>query len=209
MLFFFMKTLILVDLQNDFLPGGALAVPEGDLIIPIANRLQPIFDLVVATQDWHPLEHGSFAAQYPGKKPGQVIELGGLPQVLWPTHCVQATSGAAFSPELNTRRISKTFYKGTDPQIDSYSGFFDNGHRKATGLGDYLQSQKVTQVYLLGLATDYCVKATALDAVALGFEVYLITDACRGVNLQAGDVDRAIAEMHAAGVTSVTSARLL
>ena len=204
-----MKTLVLVDLQNDFLPGGALPVAEGDHVIPLANRLQPLFDLVVATQDWHPADHGSFAAQHPGKKPGQMVQLNGLPQVLWPTHCVQGTPGAAFAPGLNTRRISKVFPKGTDPQIDSYSGFFDNGHRKATGLGDYLKSGKTTALYLLGLATDYCVKATALDARSLGFETYLITDACRGVNLQPGDVDRALAEMQAAGVGLVMSGSFL
>jgi len=204
-----MKTLILVDLQNDFLPGGALAVAEGDQVIPLANRLQPLFDLVVATQDWHPTEHGSFASQHPGKKPGQMVQLGGLPQVLWPAHCVRGTPGAAFAPGLNIRRISKVFPKGTDPQIDSYSGFFDNGHRKATGLGDYLKSQEVTAVYLVGLATDYCVKATALDARSLGFETCLIADACRGVNLQPGDVDRAIAEMRAAGVAVITSGSFL
>ena len=204
-----MKTLILVDLQNDFLPGGALAVTEGDQVIPLANRLQPLFDLVVATQDWHPAEHGSFAAQHAGKKPGQMVQLNGLPQVLWPPHCVQGTPGAAFAPGLNTRRISKIFPKGTDPQIDSYSGFFDNGHRKATGLGDYLKAEGVTAVYLLGLATDYCVKATALDARSLGFETCLIADACRGVNLQPGDVDRAVAEMRSAGVAVITSGSFL
>jgi nicotinamidase/pyrazinamidase len=204
-----MKTLILVDLQNDFLPGGTLAVANGDQVIPLANRLQPLFELVVATQDWHPEGHGSFAAQHPGKKPGQIVTLGGLPQVLWPTHCVEGTTGAAFAPGLNTRRIRKVFPKGTDPEIDSYSGFFDNGHRKATGLGDFLKAEKVNTVYLLGLATDYCVKATALDARTLGFETFLIVDACRGVNLHPGDVDRAIAEMQAAGVGVVMSGSLL
>lgn len=200
-----MKALILVDIQNDFLPGGALPVPGGDAVIPVANHVQRAFDLIVATQDWHPANHGSFAANHPDRKPGDLGELGGLPQVLWPVHCVQNTGGAAFAPGLETRRIARIFPKGTDPAIDSYSGFFDNGHRKATGLGDYLHARGVRDVYVLGLATDYCVKATALDARQLGFATHLIVDGCRGVDLHAGDVERAIDEMRAAGVSVVTS----
>jgi nicotinamidase/pyrazinamidase len=203
-----MKALILVDLQNDFLPGGALAVPHGDEVVPIANRVQPLFPLVVATQDWHPANHGSFASQHPGRKPGEMGELAGLPQVLWPDHCVQGTRGAAFAPGLDPSRIARVFPKGTDPAIDSYSGFFDNGRRKATGLGEDLRGRGVTDVYVLGLATDYCVKATALDARHLGFAVHLIVDACRGVNLHPGDVEAAIAEMKAAGVQVLTSDQL-
>lgn len=203
-----MKALILVDIQNDFLPGGALPVPEGDAVVPVANRVQPAFDLIVATQDWHPAEHGSFAANHPNRKAGEVIDLGGLPQVLWPVHCVQNTGGAAFAPGLETRRITRIFPKGTDAGIDSYSGFFDNGHRKATGLGDYLRERGVTDVYVLGLATDYCVKATALDARQLGFATHVIVDGCRGVNLSTGDVDRAIEAMRAGGVRVVQSADL-
>ena len=204
-----MNALILVDIQNDFVPGGALAVPEGDAIVPLVNRLQPRFDLVVATQDWHPADHGSFAANCPGRQPGEVIDLQGLPQILWPAHCVQGTPGADFVPGLNRERWDRVFVKGTDPAIDSYSGFFDNGHRQATGLGEYLREKGVTDVYVVGLATDYCVKFTALDALQLGFRVHLIEDACRGVNLQPGDVDRAIAEMRGAGVTIKHSAELL
>src|SRR5512147_2717328 len=129
-----MKALILVDIQNDFLPGGALAVPDGDKVIPVVNRLQAVFPMVVATQDWHPANHGSFAANHPGKKPGDVIDLAGLPQALWPRHCIENTSGADFVPGLHTGRFAKTFRKGTDARIDSYSGFFDNGHRHSTGL---------------------------------------------------------------------------
>ncbi len=195
-----MKALILVDLQNDFLPGGALAVPHGDEVIPVANRVQPHFDLVVATQDWHPGGHGSFAANHPGTAPGEVIELNGLRQILWPVHCVQGTRGAEFAEALETDRIARVFRKGTDPGIDSYSGFFDNGHRKATGLGDYLKERGANQVFVLGLATDYCVKFTALDARSLGLETCLIEDGCRGVELQSGDVERAVAEVRAAGV---------
>jgi nicotinamidase/pyrazinamidase len=204
-----MKALILVDLQNDFLPTGALPVPKGDEVVAVANRVQPLFSLIVATQDWHPAGHGSFAARHPGRKPGDLGELGGLPQVLWPTHCVEHTTGAAFAPGLDTKKIAQVFPKGTDPEIDSYSGFFDNGHRKTTGLGDFLHGRGVTDVYVLGLATDYCVKATALDARRIGFATHLVVDGCRGVNLHAGDVDRAIEEMRAAGVRVLTSAELL
>jgi len=198
-----MRTLLLIDLQNDFCPGGALAVEEGNLLIPIANALMPRFDLVLATQDWHPATHGSFAANHPWRKPGQVIDLHGLSQVLWPIHCVQESFGAEFVPTLNTAGIHKVFVKGTDPEIDSYSGFFDNGHRKATGLGDYLKAQGVDELYVMGIATDYCVKFTVLDALELGFKVNLIQDACRGVNLQAGDVEQALLDMQSAGANLV------
>jgi nicotinamidase/pyrazinamidase len=203
-----MRCLLLVDLQNDFLPGGALPVPEGDAVIPVVNRLQPGFDLVVATQDWHPPNHGSFAVNHPGRRVGEVVDLDGLPQVLWPVHCVQFTPGAEFAPGLDTSRIVHVVRKGTDPRIDSYSGFFDNGKRRSTGLADFLRQQGVREVYVAGLATDYCVKATALDAVQLGFDTRVITDACRGVNLQPGDVDRALAEMARAGVRLVRSDEL-
>jgi nicotinamidase/pyrazinamidase len=199
-----MRALILVDLQNDFLPGGALAVPHGDEVIPLANELQQKFSLVVATQDWHPPNHGSFAANHPGRKTFEQIELNGLPQTLWPVHCVQNTKGAELSPALRRERISKIFLKGTDPGIDSYSAFFDNGHRKATGLGDWLREQGVKDVYVCGLATDYCVKFTALDAVQLGFQTHLIEEACRGVNLRPDDSANAVAEMKRAGVKLVS-----
>ncbi len=204
-----MKALILVDIQNDFLPGGALPVPRGDEIVPLANRLQPHFDLVVATQDWHPKNHASFAANHAGKRPGDSIDLHGLRQTLWPVHCVQDTAGAAFAPGLELERIAKVFRKGTDPGIDSYSGFFDNGHRKATGLGNYLRDQGVTDVYVCGLAMDYCVKFTALDARVLGFQTLLIADACRGVELEVGDTDRALEEMKRAGVRVQASDEIL
>jgi nicotinamidase/pyrazinamidase len=204
-----MKALSLVDLQNDFLPGGALAVPQGDEVIPVANRVQRAFELVVATQDWHPAHHGSFAAAHPGRKPGEMITLGGLPQILWLTHCVQHTRGAEFAAALDTTRVARVFPKGTDAEIDSYSGFFDNGHKQATGLGDFLRARGVTDVYLPGLATDYCVKATALDARRLGFTTRIILDGCRGVELSPGDVARAVAELRAAGVELVTSESLL
>lgn len=204
-----MKALILVDIQNDFLPGGALAVPDGDAIIPVANRLQPMFPLVVATQDWHPANHGSFAANHPGKNVFEQIDLNGLPQTLWPIHCVQNTTGAELAPGLNREHIAKVFQKGTDAGIDSYSGFFDNGHRRATGMAEWLKGSGVTDVHICGLATDYCVKFTALDAVSSGFKTYLVEDASRGVKLQKNDVNNAIAEMKKAGVLIEISAKML
>ncbi len=204
-----MKTLILVDLQNDFCPGGALAVPEGDLVIPPANRLQPRFDLVVAAQDWHPRDHASFAANHPGKNPGELIEFDGLEQILWPAHCVQGTEGADFHPDLQRDRFARVFHKGTDPAVDSYSCFFDNARRKSTGLGDYLKDQGAGEVYICGLATDYCVKFSALDAVDLGFRTHVIEDACRGVNLNPGDAAAAVEEMGRAGVDVLNSSALL
>lgn len=210
-----MNALILVDLQGDFMPGGPLGVPHGEEVIPVANRLiaadRPVgrrFDLVVATQDWHPPNHGSFVTEHLGHKPGDVVALAGLRQILWPIHCVQGTPGAALVAELDTRRIGRIIHKGTDPTIDSYSAFFDNGHRQATGLGDFLQQQGVTAVYLLGLATDYCVRYSALDALRLGFRTFVIEDGCRGVNLQPGDSTAALAELKAAGVVLTTSADL-
>ena len=204
-----MKALILVDLQNDFLDGGALAVPDGDAVIPIANKLQVVFPLVVATQDWHPANHGSFAANHPSKKVFDQIDLNGLPQTLWPAHCIQNTPGAAFPAGLNQDRIANVFQKGTDAGIDSYSGLFDNGHRKSTGLGEWLKQKGVTEVFVCGLATDYCVKFTALDAVQFGFKTFLVEDASRGVNLRPDDVKIAIAEMNRAGVVIVQSADIL
>ena len=200
-----MRALILVDIQNDFLPGGALPVPEGDQVVPVANRLMQQFDLVVATQDWHPADHGSFASGHPGQNSGDVIELAGLPQILWPDHCVQDTPGAEFTAELQTGRIIRVFPKGTDRAIDSYSGFFDNAYRKATGLADFLKEKGATDIFVLGLATDYCVKFTALDARQLGFQTTLVQDGCGGVNLQPGDVSRALDEMRAAGVRIANS----
>jgi nicotinamidase/pyrazinamidase len=204
-----MKALVLVDIQNDFLPGGALAVPRGHEIIPVVNRLQPAFSIVVATQDWHPADHGSFAANHPGKTPFEQIQLDGLPQTLWPVHCVQETVGAELARDLHRERIARAFQKGTDPNVDSYSGLFDNGHRKSTGLGEWLGDKGVTEVFVCGLATDYCVKFTALDAQQAGFKTFLIEDASRGVNLQPDDVKNALAEMKRAGIAIVQSEDLL
>ena len=204
-----MDALILVDIQNDFLPDGALPVPAGDEVISVANRLLSAFEFCVATQDWHPADHGSFAANHSGRQPGDVIDLHGLRQVLWPTHCVQGTSGALLAGELETSRLVKIFRKGMDPTVDSYSGFFDNGHRQATGLGDFLCERQVTDVFVAGLATDYCVKFTTLDARELGFSTHLINDGCRGVDLRAGDIARSLDEMEKAGVRIIDSDELL
>ncbi len=177
-----MKALIVVDLQNDFVPGGSLAVPRGDEIIPLVNKIQEKFDLVVATQDWHPKSHLSFASNHPGKNVFDVVMLNGLEQVLWPDHCVQGEKGALFSRNFDDRRVEAIFRKGTDPSIDSYSGFFDNGRKKSTGLGDYLRGRGVRQVYLCGLAAEFCVLYTALDAIELGFETYYLEDVTRSLS---------------------------
>lgn len=206
-----MKALILVDLQNDFCANGALEVPDANAVIPIANKLMEKggFDLIVATQDWHPANHKSFAANHPWRKPGDLIDLNGLQQILWPIHCVQESFGANFVKDLNHSAIQFVFQKGTDIEVDSYSGFFDNGQQKATGLGSFLKEKEVEEVYVLGLALDYCVKFTALDALGLGFKTYLVEDACRGVDLNEGDVKKAVKEMKEQGVILVNSKELI
>ena len=177
-----MKALLLIDVQPDFMPGGRLPVTGGDQILPLLNQLQARFDLVVATQDWHPAGHHSFASSHPGHAPFEQIYLHGLPQVLWPDHCVQGTPGAALHPDLSTDRVEAIFRKGTDPEIDSYSGFFDNGHLKSTGLADYLRGRGITAVYVVGLAGDYCVSFSAKDALKEGFATFLIEDATRAID---------------------------
>ncbi len=200
-----MRALILVDLQNDFVAGGSLAVPDGNAVIEVANRLMPHFDFIVATQDWHPAAHESFATSHPGHEVGEVVDLHGLPQVLWPTHCVQDTHGADFVSTLNTEAFDHVVRKGTDPTIDSYSGFFDNGHRKKTEMTALLREAGVDEVWVMGLATDYCVKFTALDAVQEGFRTSLIVDGCRAVNLSPTDGASAIQELRDAGVKIMES----
>ena len=215
-----MNALILVDLQNDFTPAtpatpdtsapadkpdGALAVPQGNDVIPLANRLMDHFPLVVATQDWHPPGHRSFASQHAGHNVGDVIQWKGLDQILWPDHCVQSTFGAEFHADLDLSKVHLVIRKGTDPDIDSYSGFFDNGHRKATGLDDELKQRNVRELCIAGLATDYCVKWTALDACQLGYPTRVIADACRGVDLNPGDVDHAWQQMRDAGAEIIQS----
>ena len=203
-----MKALVLVDLQNDFCPGGALAVKGGDEVIAIANQVQSHFDLVVATQDWHPADHGSFAVNNEGYAVGDLINLGGQPQMLWPRHCVAGTPGAEFVAGLDRDKIAMVFPKGTDPEIDSYSGFYDNGHLKATGLATYLREKAVNTVYIMGLATDYCVKYTVMDARDEGFEVFLIEDGCRGVDLAPGDAEEAIEDLRGLDVAIITSGQI-
>ena len=177
-----MNALIIVDVQNDFLPAGALPVKDGDTIIPVINDLQNKFDLVVATQDWHPADHKSFASSHPGKKVFEEIILDGLPQILWPDHCVQQIFGAEISTALDTKKIEAIFRKGMDKNIDSYSGFFDNGKKKSTGMGDYLKGRGTTSIYVCGLAADYCVYFTALDGLELGFQSTIITDATKAID---------------------------
>jgi nicotinamidase/pyrazinamidase len=203
-----MNALIIVDLQNDFLPGGALPVPHGDEVVPLANELQRRFDLVLATQDWHPRDHGSFAANHPGKKPADRIILDGVEQILWPVHCVQNTHGAEFAPSFDTSRTAHVFHKGIDPRIDSYSTFFDNAHRRHTGLAHYLEKRQVKDIYLMGLALDYCVKYSTLDARQLGLNTHVIVDGCRGIELKSGDIDRALDEMKRVGAVLLKSADL-
>jgi len=203
-----MRALIVVDVQNDFCPGGSLAVPDGDAVVAIANALMPRFSLVVATQDWHPAGHGSFASVHTGRASGDVIELGGVQQVLWPDHCVQDTPGASFHSALDVAVIDHVVRKGTDPGIDSYSAFFDNGHAKDTGLAAFLEQRCAEELVVLGLATDYCVKATVLDALGLGFGVTVMRDGCRAVEVAEGDAERAFKEMRSAGARVITSAEL-
>lgn len=189
------KALILVDIQNDFLPGGNFAIANGDEILPFIEKLITLpFDLIIATQDWHPKNHGSFALNH-NKNPGEKIMLNGIEQILWPVHCVQNTKGAELHKKISQEKITKIFHKGTDKNIDSYSTFFDNAHKKSTGLADYLKNQNIEEVYLAGLATDYCVKFSALDALELGFKTYVIVDACRGINVQDHDSDLALNEI--------------
>ncbi|MBT0811722.1 bifunctional nicotinamidase/pyrazinamidase [Litoribacter ruber] len=200
-----MKALIIVDVQYDFLPGGALAVKEGDKIIPVINSLQPKFDLVVATQDWHPADHGSFASNHPGKKVGDFIKLGGVDQILWPEHCVQESPGAEFHTDLDNSYWAKVFRKGMDQNLDSYSGFYDNNRKQDTGLAAYLKGRGVDEVVVVGLAADYCVKFTVLDAIHEGFKTTLIKDATKAVNIQEDDFDKALYEMQQAGAQIILS----
>lgn len=197
-----MKALIITDVQNDFCPGGALAVSAGDEIIPGINYIQEKFDLVVTTQDWHPANHGSFASNHKNKQPFDMGELGGKPQVLWPDHCVQKTPGADLHEDLMHGNIN--FVKGTNPSADSYSGFYDDDGI-TTGLTEYLRGKKVTDVYLCGLATDYCVKHSALDSARDGFSTFLVEDLCRGVNMNPDDSKKAVEELKNTGVKIITS----
>lgn len=191
--------LIVIDIQNDFCPGGALAVADGDAIIPRVNALMDEFPTVVLTQDWHPHHHASFAANHPGAAPFSLTDMTYGPQVLWPVHCVQATEGADFHPGLATDPAHLVIRKGFRPQIDSYSAFFENDRRTTTGLDGYLKARGITGVTLVGLATDYCVAYSALDAVRLGYKVRVLMGACRAIDLN-GSLATMTEQMRAAGV---------
>lgn len=203
-----MKTLIIVDMQNDFMPGGALGVPDADQLIPLINSLLVKFDLILATQDWHPANHVSFAHNHSGKKPGDIIEEHGISQILWPVHCVRQTKGAELVSGLKKENIESLFYKGTDQEIDSYSAFFDNARKKSTGLFDYLKSRGVSKISICGVATDYCVLYSVIDALDLGLSVNVISDACRGINLYPGDVESAFAQMTQKGAKILPSSAI-
>ncbi|MGA1840733.1 MAG: bifunctional nicotinamidase/pyrazinamidase [bacterium] len=199
-----MNCLIVTDIQYDFCPGGALPVKEGDLIIPVINRLRRLFATVVFIQDWHPKDHISFASNH-NKKVGEVIQVKGTTQVLWPDHCVQNTQGARLREELDVKEDDFIVRKGTDPEVDSYSGFFDNQRVHKTTLDCYLQEKRAQHLYITGLATDYCVKFTVLDALDLGYQVTVVRDATRGVDLNSGDVDIALKEMRKKGAQILDS----
>ena len=194
--------LIVVDVQNDFCPSGALAVAGGDQVVPVINAMMPDYGACVFTQDWHPANHASFASQHAGKAPLELIEASYGPQVLWPDHCVQGTTGADFHADLNTDAADLIIRKGFRQAIDSYSAFFENDQTTPTGLEGYLRTRDVTTVMLTGLATDYCVFYSAMDALKLGFQVQLSLAACRGIDLN-GSLDNAMADMRAAGVQIV------
>jgi nicotinamidase/pyrazinamidase len=203
-----MDALLITDVQKDFLPGGSLEVSESDKIIPVINNLLPKFNLIIAIKDWHPANHGSFASNHKDHQPGDIIELEGLEQILWPDHCIQGSPGAELSPRLNQSVIQRVFFKGTDPKIDSYSAFFDNGHRKHTELHNYLREKGVTRLFVTGLAADFCVFFTVKDALQLGYETYLVTDATRGVNIKPEDTENALAEMRSKGAKLIMSKEL-
>jgi len=200
--------LLVIDVQNDFIPGGQLAVPEGDQIAPLINRLGGLFKQVVIAQDWHPSGHGSFASSHPGHQPYEVIQLPYGEQVLWPEHCVQGTAGAEFHPELNLPHAQLIIRKGCNPDIDSYSAFLEADRRTTTGLTGYLKERGIDTVYMVGLALDFCVMFSALDARAAGFNAYVVLDACRAIDMN-GSLAAAIERMQSAGVGLIQSTELV
>ena len=197
--------LLLIDIQNDFCPGGALAVADGDAVVPIANRLAARFAHVVLTQDWHPADHFSFASRHDGLEPFGAVEAAYGQQTLWPDHCVQGSAGAAFHPDLDTTRAEMIVRKGYRSDLDSYSAFFENDQMTPTGLGGYCRERGFGHIVMLGLATDFCVAWSALDARRLGFDVTLVLDGCRAIDLD-GSLDKALSDMRAAGVTLLQDA---
>lgn len=201
-----MRALIIVDIQNDFTKGGSLEVPDGEAVVQIINDLQKYFELIVATQDWHPPDHKSFASNHEGRKPFESVSLNGLDQVLWPDHCVQGSAGAAFHQGLDMKKVSAIIRKGMDPEIDSYSGFYDNGHLKNTGLSGFLRDRGVEKVFVCGLAGDYCVYFTAKDAIGEGFETYIIKDAARPIHQT--EFARSLEDLLRLGVKVVLSSEI-
>ena len=193
-----MKTLVLVDIQNDFLKGGSLAVPEGEKIIKPINKIIKQYDLVIATKDWHPKNHISFASNHSDKKIGDIINVNGVDQVLWPDHCIQNSYGSDFPEQLDISKLAKVVYKGSDANIDSYSGFFDNGHFRSTGLSDYLKSKDVNKIDYVGLATDYCLKYTAIDSVSEGFKTRVLINCIKGIEEKGCEL--ALNEMKSKGI---------
>jgi nicotinamidase/pyrazinamidase len=199
---------LVVDLQNDFCEGGALAVPGGGEVVGIVNGLLPRFDRTVLSQDWHPRGHVSFASTWPGRELYESVEAEGIPQILWPEHCIQGSDGAAFHPGLRAEGAALILRKGFRARLDSYSCFFENDRKTPTGLDGWLRSIGVSELYIAGLATDFCVLYTALDALRLGLSVLVVEDAVRGVDRPSGSVGRALAEMRRKGVSFVNSGSL-
>lgn len=203
-----MKALLIVDIQNDFCPGGALGVKDGDTVIPIINKLVDKFEVIVQTQDWHPEGHSSFASSHEGKEPYETMEMFYGEQVLWPDHCVQGTQGAEFHKDLNTKPVQLIIRKGYNPAIDSYSAFFENDQKTTTGLTGFLKNRGIKELYICGLATDFCVKWSALDGIKEGFKAFVIEDASKGINLN-NSVEEAWKEMEAAGAKRIDSSEIL
>ncbi len=199
---------LVIDVQNDFCPGGALAVPDGDAVVPVINRLAAAFDHVLLTQDWHPAGHASFASSHAGRQPFETIEVAYGDQTLWPDHCVQGSNGAAFHKDLQATRAELIIRKGYDPAIDSYSAFYENDRSTATGLTGYLRTRGFQRVFMAGLATDFCVAFSAIDAAREGFEVVVIEDGCRAIDLE-GSLAAAKANMAEAGARLVVSSALV
>ncbi|HMB40807.1 MAG TPA: bifunctional nicotinamidase/pyrazinamidase [Balneolaceae bacterium] len=202
-----MKTLLIIDVQNDFCPGGALAVPGGDTIIPVINSLIPGFNAVIQTQDWHPEGHHSFASSHEGKDPYDTVEMDYGDQVLWPDHCVQGTRGAEFHPDLNTTKTEVIIRKGFRKEIDSYSTFYENDQKTPTGLTGYLRERGISEIYVAGLATDFCVKWSVIDGLKEEFTVHVIEDAVKGIDMD-GSVEQAWKEMKDAGAEITSSEKI-
>ncbi len=203
------SALIIIDVQNDFCTGGNLEVKNGEEVVNVINSISHLFGKTVATQDWHPTNHKSFASNNQGTKPLEMIELNGIMQMMWPDHCVQGTKGAEFHPDLNTNVIDLIIRKGTNPELDSYSAFLENDHKTKTGLSGYLKNLNINTLFFAGLATDYCVYFSAMDALDEGFKVFVIIDGCRGVDFPENNVARTVSLMKTAGIKFISSRDLL